>query len=284
MPWLLHRLWAQTDPATRVMRHCDALGYTTPHHLFPTHSGDYWLCGVTGQFQRDHFPDAPADHYDAQWQTKMQFQRDIDADVARWKKRVLRYEPYRKTGRLLEVASGQGRLLRAAVELGWDAIGNDISPMVADQAQKLSGAPFLVGPIEKVELEDDSFDVIILNNVFEHLESPSAVLRQLTRALRQGGVMYLQTLSAQSLSMWAQGHDWYYFDPGHLFVPSHVSMAHYFRRAHLQVIEFSTHGYRSGSTRKIARRSLLRRRWDQIVGNIASFTHTGTRVQYLIRK
>jgi 2-polyprenyl-3-methyl-5-hydroxy-6-metoxy-1,4-benzoquinol methylase len=266
------------------MRPCDALGYTTPHHLFPTHTGDYWLCGVTGQLQRDQFPSEPAHHYDAHWELKLHNQQDIKTDVAQWKRHLLRYERYRQTGRLLEVASGQGRLLRAAVELGWDAVGNDISPVVADHAQKLSGSPFLVGPIEKVTLEPDSFDVIILNNVFEHLESPMTVLRQLVAALRPGGVMFLQTLSAQSLSMWAQGPDWYYFDRGHLYVPTHVSMAHYFRRAKLRVVDVSTHGYRSGSTRKTAQRSILRQCCDKVVGNLASLTRTGTRVRYVLHR
>ena len=126
--------------------------------------------------------------------------------------------------------------------------------------------------------------MIILNNVFEHLESPMAVLSQLTAALRPGGVMFLQTLSSQSLTLWAQGGNWYYFDAGHLYVPSHVSMKHYFRRNALTVLRSSTHGYRSGSASKTGQRSYLRRRCDKWLANVASLSYTGTRVQYLLQR
>lgn len=284
LPRLLRRIWTMCDPGTRTMRTCDALSYTTPHLRFPTHEGDYWLCEVTGQLQREQFVSAPADHYDAHWEPQLADQRDIDSDIAHWKRRLARYEPFRKTGRLLEVASGQGRLLRAAVELGWEATGNDVSPKVADHAQKLSGAPFLVAPIEQIELADDHYDIVILNNIFEHLESPMAVLRQLTRALRPGGVISLQTLNSQSLSLWHLGPDWYYFHAGHLYVPSHLSMQQYFRRSKLDVLSFSSHGFRSGSTTKSTKRGFGRKRFDQLMGNIASISNTGTRVRYLLQK
>jgi len=283
-PRLLRRIWATCDPATRTMRTSDALGYTTPHLRFPTHDGDYWLCEVTGQLQRDQFVAAPAEHYDAHWQPQLGDERDTVSDVAHWRHHLRRYEKYRRTGRLLEVASGQGRLLRAAVELGWDATGNDVSPIVAEHAQKFSGAPFLVAPIEQVQLPDDHYDIVILNNIFEHLESPMAVLRQLTRALRPGGIIFLQTLNSQSLSLWHLGPEWYYFHSGHLYVPSHLSMQQYFRRAKLEPRSRSTHGFRSGSTKKVAPRTFWRKRFDQWMGNLASLTHTGTRVRYVLQK
>lgn len=284
MPRLLRRVWSMCDHSTRVMRPCDALSFPTPHVRFTTHEGDYWLCEVTGQFQRDQFVDAPAEHYDAHWQPQLDPRRDVSSEVAHWKKYLGAYEPYRKTGRLLEVASGQGRLLKAAVDLGWEATGNDVSPKVAEHAQKLSGAPMLVAPIEQVQLADDHYDVVILNNIFEHLESPMAVLRQLVRALRPGGVIFLQTLNSQSICLRHMGPDWYYFHAGHLYVPSHLSMHQYFRRSHLQVLSFSSHGFRSGSTRKTAPRTFWRKRYDQLMGNVASLTHTGTRVRYLLQK
>lgn len=283
-PRLLRRVWAQTDPASRSMRTCDALGHDTPHQRLATHQGDYWICSLTGQFQRDQFPRRPADHYDGQWLPKLMAQQQVDKEVSHWKRRLQRYDPYRRSGRLLEVASGQGALLRAAVELGWQALGNDISPLVAEHAQRQSGAAFLVGPIEQAELEPDVYDVIILNNVLEHLESPMMVLRQLSAALRPGGVMYVQTLSAQSLSMMTQGPRWYYFDPGHLYVPTHVSMAHYIRRVGLTPLQCSTHGFRSRPTHKRDHRTFFRRVFDKVVANFTSLTHTGTRVEYLLQR
>jgi len=207
----------------------------------------------------------------------------VDTKVAHWRKHLDRYEPYRQTNRLLEVASGQGFLLKAAVEAGWQATGNDISPRVAERARELSDAPFLVGPIESIELEHAAYDIVVLNNVLEHLESPRTVLQQLTAALRPAGVMYLQTLSGQSLSMWAQRGNWYYFHPAHLYVPNLYSMQQYFQHAHLKPMSMTTHGYRSGSTDKLYQRSWTRRRTDKILANFASATRLGHRVEYLLQ-
>jgi 2-polyprenyl-3-methyl-5-hydroxy-6-metoxy-1,4-benzoquinol methylase len=64
---------------------------------------------------------------------------------------------------------------------------------------------FLTGEAEQLQFPDDSFDVAILDDVFEHVRSPEAVLAQCLRVLRPGGLLILRFPSIRML--WAHHLD-----------------------------------------------------------------------------
>lgn len=94
---------------------------------------------------------------------------------------------------VLEVGSGHGgyvALLRAA---GFDATGLELSPWVVNFARTTFGIPMLHGRIEDQDLPDASMDVIVLNDVLEHLVNPLASLRRCVSLLRPQGFLVIQT-------------------------------------------------------------------------------------------
>jgi SAM-dependent methyltransferase len=96
-----------------------------------------------------------------------------------------------RKGRLLDVGSGRGQFLRAAVEDGWDAVGIEPSPQFAKYAAEHSGVEVIAKPVEQCELETASFDAVILAAVLEHLYRPDDTIREIARILRKGGVLFL---------------------------------------------------------------------------------------------
>jgi SAM-dependent methyltransferase len=72
--------------------------------------------------------------------------------------------------RYLEIGSGGGRLLRRFQELGYDAHGVEPSQWVPD--------PRVYRRLEEVPVEG-GFDVIVLQDVLEHVVDPLALMRQL---------------------------------------------------------------------------------------------------------
>ena len=72
-------------------------------------------------------------------------------------------------GRVLEVGCAHGGYVALLGWAGFDAVGTEMSPGVAGIAHELFGVRVLAGHVEKQNFEAESFDVIVLNDVLEHL-------------------------------------------------------------------------------------------------------------------
>lgn len=95
--------------------------------------------------------------------------------------------------KILEVGMGEGRYLRKISLLRPDAklFGIDISKVAIDIAKKsnLSGE-FKVGNAEKLPYSDNSFDVVVIADVLEHLNDPSVAIKEAERVLKPGGIFH----------------------------------------------------------------------------------------------
>lgn len=282
LPAPLKPAWRRSDPGTRSERRCDATDTPTPHQKLATVGGDYWICAHTGQMVRDQFPEQNPQRYDQWWTNHIGTQDDVT--VRRFTQSLAQYEPYHQTGRLYEVGCGEGLLLKAAVELGWQAQGNDISPVAAEHAQRVAGVPVSSGPIESIQVEPGAFDVVLCKDVFEHLQRPRHTIMMLSQAMRPGGLMDLRTLSGQSLSMWLQPTAWVYYSEGHTYVPTLRSLGIYFEAAGLRVIDAKTHGFRTGPRRRDGGRPCWRRCIDKLLSSIVGRIKLGHRVEFLLQK
>lgn len=58
------------------------------------------------------------------------------------------------------------------------------------QAEGLDNVAFLQG--ELAALSDNSFDIIILHDSFEHFHDAQAILEQMTRVVRPGGILLIK--------------------------------------------------------------------------------------------
>jgi SAM-dependent methyltransferase len=96
-------------------------------------------------------------------------------------------------GRVLEVGCGHGGYLALLGWAGFEAVGTEMSPWVVDFARRTFGVQALAGRIETVDLPAASFDVIVLNDVLEHLPDPLGTLRHCAGLLAPGGFFVVQT-------------------------------------------------------------------------------------------
>jgi len=107
-------------------------------------------------------------------------------------------ESYRKIGRLLDYGSGLGHFLGMAKKQGWDGIGLEID----SQAIKWSKNRFNIDVYEEHSIKKsfkNSFDIITLWDVIEHVENTSKVISNCYSFLRPGGLLYLRTPNANGL-------------------------------------------------------------------------------------
>jgi SAM-dependent methyltransferase len=93
-----------------------------------------------------------------------------------------------RKGRLLELGCGRGELLRGAARAGWSVRGVDMTPGFAGTE---SGIEIEVGPVETATSLRDTYDVIVLAAILEHLYEPAVCLRRVHGALVEGGLVFI---------------------------------------------------------------------------------------------
>jgi 2-polyprenyl-3-methyl-5-hydroxy-6-metoxy-1,4-benzoquinol methylase len=95
--------------------------------------------------------------------------------------------------RVLELGCSHGAFVALMRWAGYDASGLEVSPWVVDYAQKTFGVPMLLGSIEEQQLLNHTFDVVVLNDLLEHLADPLATLGRCVDLLKPDGILLLQT-------------------------------------------------------------------------------------------
>ena len=125
-------------------------------------------------------------------------------------------------GRLLEVGSGYGAFLEVARERGWDVEGVESAAPAQRYSRDQLGVPVRAGPLdEAVARLGNGYDVVVLWDVLDHLQDPLAMLGSCAARLRDGGVLCLSALDAESWFPRLMGPNWprilqgreYYFSP-----------------------------------------------------------------------
>jgi SAM-dependent methyltransferase len=104
-------------------------------------------------------------------------------------------------GRVLDVGCGDGHVLAQLRRHGGASLrleGVEFAARAADAAER-AGFTVHRGRIEDVVLPAGAFDLVIMNQLIEHVADPVAVLRRIGRALRPGGHVFVETPNLDSL-------------------------------------------------------------------------------------
>jgi SAM-dependent methyltransferase len=125
---------------------------------------------------------------------------------------VVRQEPsLEESGeRVADVGCGEGDLCHELRAAGWPAvIGLDVSRTRIERARRrYPQGQFYDRPIEETGIAAASLDLIIMDNVVEHLPDPAGTLRTLKQYLKPGGRIVLITPNMQSGHFRLLGRRW----------------------------------------------------------------------------
>jgi SAM-dependent methyltransferase len=105
---------------------------------------------------------------------------------------------------LLDVGSGRGDLIRAAQLEGLtDIVGLEFSTAMVQYARAHNDVSLVHTTLEQyAETDPRQFDAVVLNAVIEHVYDPDQFIGYVSRLLRPGGVLYIDTPRDPNLLTW----------------------------------------------------------------------------------
>lgn len=161
--------------------------------------------------------------------------------------------PYHGRGRLLEFGCGAGWFAHYMQLQGWDVTGLDMSAFAAQQVREQFGIPVLVGSLPHPEIQPESFDLVTMGMVLEHVHWPHDVIAAAARALRPGGLLAIVVPNFASDLLPLFGVDWLPLDlPRHLLHFTPVSLR--------RLVE--CHGMHVRQVQQVGRKGWVRRSFE----------------------
>lgn len=156
--------------------------------------------------------------------------------------------------KVLEIGCGAGQFIRAIKKIRPDlnCYGSDISKNAIEAAEKENdGVLYSLSEEKKSPYEDGFFDAVLIFDVLEHVADPDAMLAEISRLLKTGGVFYcFVPCEGDSLSMWhwlkklaRSGHELTKKYAGHINYFTRQSLFDLFKKNNFQFvsIRYSEH-------------------------------------------
>lgn len=140
---------------------------------------------------------------------KLNFSLKTVGDMAlkRRAKKIIEGLDLKKGERILEVGCGNGYYLSLLnrLDLNLDLTGIDIDQPALIDAAKFIGdrsVKLILADGSKIPFPGSSFDKVVMSEVIEHVEDEEAVLKEVFRVLKKGGVLSLTTCNIDYPFFW----------------------------------------------------------------------------------
>jgi len=123
----------------------------------------------------------------------------------------------RRGARLLEVGSGMGHLVGQLTDT-FDTYGIDVNQWAVSKSKEVAPKSHLqTASAQELPFRDNSFNVVIIKHIVEHLPEPQKAIQEIGRVTEPGGTLILATPNLDSLLKPWKGERWIgYQDPTHI--------------------------------------------------------------------
>ena len=152
-----------------------------------------------------------------------------------------------ETPRALDVGCGAGQNLIVLGRVGWEVEGVEWDADAAEIARIASGRPVSVGDFRKVDLPANSYGLILLHHVFEHIDDPVGALHRINELLAAGGRVVLAYPNPESLGARLFSDRWFPWEvPRHLVIPPVHSLLRVANQIGLATVSWRTETKEAG--------------------------------------
>lgn len=118
-------------------------------------------------------------------------------------------EDHTNVGKLFDIGTGPGFLLRAAKDRGWEVEGNDPSAACVDYGKQAFEITIYHDLLEDIDVDFGVYNAVVLWNVLEHLLNPVITLEKAYKMLKKDGIVHIRvpnTLSVPIEKKCKKGH------------------------------------------------------------------------------
>ena len=101
--------------------------------------------------------------------------------------------------RVLEVGSGGGEFLYLLNKLGYDALGIEPNEGYMEYAKNEYQLNIKNGFLQNTQFEENSFDMVTLWHVFEHMDNPADILKKIHSFLATEGLLVIEVPNVEAI-------------------------------------------------------------------------------------
>jgi len=199
---------------------------------------------------------------------------------------------YYKTGNILDIGCGTGEFLNTCKNAKWSTLG--IEP--DDDARKMAIQNYGLDVREEAELKnlpDESFDIISMWHVLEHVPKLNERVEELKRLIKPKGMIIIAVPNCNSLDAKIYKEQWAAYDvPRHLYHFTPKDIETLFRKRSMKVFRILPMIFDSfyvsmlSEKIKTGKTNIIRSTWNGLRSNLSAMKSGKTYSSqiYLIRK
>lgn len=146
---------------------------------------------------------------------------------------------YRGNNALLDIGCGEGHFLSVAKKMGWQAQGLEKAPYALEICKRFNVNAMCADLLE-VDLADNSYDIVMMSEVLEHLTQPREYLLKVNRILRKGGILRITTPNFNCITRFLLQDNWSLIYVEHLFYFTPKTLKSLLRKCNFKIIELRT--------------------------------------------